>query len=164
MCYFITIGISAEKSQGLIDALREKTGTSPQRNRSILQAMGPDIATISLSQGAGCCCCWYSANKNRKQRLERKYAAKGWSKGKIDRAIAAATAGDFVGLHPEIREALAGIAESLGEFSLIIHWYNGTLDDESLKIVRGPSFTPGELRQEGGAAILEDQIVHVKRK
>src|SRR4029077_12012849 len=92
--------------------------------------------------------------------LRRKYAKRGWSQAKVERAVTQASARPqpeepFIGLRPDVRELLADLAEEVGELAIAVHWYNGDIETEKFNVVQGPRIGPPECR-EGSVLIAQD--------
>ncbi len=95
--------------------------------------------------------------RSMRRRLERK----GWSMGKIERAVTTSLAvrreQEFSGLRVRDAEALADLA-SFGDFLLVLDWYEGDVDPRP--IFRGATtrLASGELRQ--GPIELQDGVCY----
>lgn len=103
---------------------------------------------------------------NREQRLRRKYAKRGWSEAKIERAIAEAgveeqVAMSFSGLAPVVVEGLQALCASAGEAAVVVHWYRG--DTESAGLSLGQQTCRLVELPECAGRLKEDEVLIVTR-
>jgi hypothetical protein len=173
MCFFLTIGVPADNASRLEDAIPRGLAVHPVANPSILRMLPAGYRTFVLTSGS-CSCDLYraptpaiGATEDHAAKLRRKYARRGWSEAKIQRALAQAAVRPepeepFVGLRPDVRQLLARLVEEIGELALVNHWYNGDVETEEFEVVQGLKLDAAEL-QEGNACGSLDTIIFVKR-
>ena len=103
-----------------------------------------------------CSCALFSRGSD--ESVYEKYRRKGWSKAKIERAMANRKKANLhAGIHPEVRRWLADAATETGEAYLFIHW-----DSDELKYECQISMSPEELREQT-VPVKEEQLIHIKR-
>lgn len=167
MCYFITIAVREAVARGVTLAhsgegmLIERTG-----NASALAAARSGRQPL-LVTGGGCSCAWYRppasarATKDR-ARARAKYARLGWSRAKIDRALASMRRPSLPddGLHPVIVELVRAIALEHGEVGVWVHDFRGRAAAEEYAIVACERCTVAEL-QTRAAALGTDIVLEV---
>jgi hypothetical protein len=114
----------------------------PCSNESVVQAFGAAAHPYWLTSGQCSCDLVPSppsddaqpkAGPSLEVRLRRKYERRGWTKAKIDRAVAdslAASASPTLppGFRQDVAEMLSGLAKRFGRVQVIVHWFDGPLD------------------------------------
>jgi len=170
MCYFITIGVPANRS----DDVRRHVPRGMQflriQNPALAKAMGSEHETFILTTG-DCSCNLYRPpgesddnEQSRIDRLQKKYAKKGWSESKIQRAIGSrreSTALEFVGLRDNVGELLVQMTAAAGRIGIVVNWYSGLIDDEKITIREVHSTTADKLRSRGGN-LEEDTLIWLR--
>jgi hypothetical protein len=74
-----------------------------------------------FSLGVQCACDLIRRGATRSERIEKRAKREHWSRNKLQRALQGLR-DDWSGLHPEVREALAALAESIGTLSVFLFW------------------------------------------
>lgn len=168
MCYFITVGIPNTKSEAVRGEVPRGFGLEPVENKSVLAALPLGYQTFLLVSG-GCSCNLYQRAatpallSHNPDRLRRKYEKKGWSTAKIDRAIkqslpAQAKPSDFIGFRSDVTDILRSVSRNAGDFAILIHWYNGNIDDELISMDTPQRINPNQL---GDVVPEEDRLLWV---
>lgn len=106
------------------------TADLPDRLRPFGGGPEPDAAVAALFPrgdvcrrvGAWCACDLYRADAARVDRVRRTAARRNWPEGLLRRRLAAV--GDWTGLDPAVREAMAIAAERWGRAGLFLHWHD----------------------------------------
>lgn len=143
MCYFVTIGVPERHAGRIREAFSRGYQLDETKNASVLAAFPPHCAARLLTSGM-CSCDLYARPRSplsgdREQRLRRKYAKRGWSEAKIERAIAEAgveeqVAMSFSGLAPAVVEGLQALCASAGKAAVVVHWYRGDTETARLSL------------------------------
>jgi hypothetical protein len=168
MCYYITIAVRGSRAALLRESVPRGLTLSAAENRSIARHLPDEYRSFELT-AAMCACDLYhrgSAGQPRsaRKRLRKKYVKRGWSESKIERALAEATSRavrpEFAGLRPDVAEWLAATARESGPLAVIVHWYTGRTDRETVPIAGEQHVAAADLDQ-GVAAVDEDVVVWV---
>lgn len=176
MCYFITIGIPYDKTEFLENHVPRELHVSTVANETVLRHMGPGVRTYLLASG-GCSCDLFSeprgANENggdaELKRLRRKYERQGWSAAKIERALSQHTAGSdetaqlVSGLRGDVQRFLGELAESVGRVAVLVHWYEGDVEEAAFAC-RAGGIVSAEVAREERLRVGSDEIVWVGGK
>jgi hypothetical protein len=171
MCYFVTVAVPETHAERLENSVPRDLAAHPVMNASIARHLPPKYRSYVLTTGMCSCDLFFSESPIRHNgahadKLRQKYEKRGWSKAKIDRALAQASpkraSESTVGLRQDLRELLATVVEETGELGIVAHWYHGDIEAESFSVSIGPIVTPESLRT-GEPPMSEDQIVFVRR-
>jgi len=140
MCWFVTAAVPAKEEPTFRARARAaQLQTDRQENASLTRALAgvdrlpADLPLWSVTRGQCSCDLVIGASVDRKLR------------GAQARKRTAEIADAPIGLRAEVRELLGAIAELGSPLAFVIHTYSGTLD-ESFDMVKGPRFTPEEIR------------------
>ena len=168
MCHYITLIARTDDVDGLRAVMKAFGRTAaPVANPSIgkmllagerqfLTAVGCDCGTV-LGSGAE------DAAQDRAEVEAARLARKGWSRAKIERAMAASQraasrpktrARDSVELWADVLGALESRL-GLPQAGLVVHAYSGSLDDEVFDVGRREA---GAMSAEGLGAMREDEV------
>lgn len=137
MCFFITIAVP-EGSAGDVCAAWTGRGMSvaPTKNPSARAAAGAGRAPL-LVTGGGCSCAWYTRPSNADladelAKARAKYERRGWSRAKIERALAGMSrpTPPGEGLHPVVLELLGAVAARCGRVAVWVHDFSGAVERE----------------------------------
>ena len=151
----IAVGLPKSAQQNWIDRLPQPMRAWPAHYPGLSSHMG-DFEVFIVGT-VMCSCDLFKRGSDEK--LYEKYRKKGWSKVKIERAIANRKKADLhAGLHPQLRRWLAEAAMDAGEVYLFIHW-----DSDELKYEQHVSMSPEEIREQT-VPIKEEQLIRVRRK
>jgi hypothetical protein len=98
--------------------------------------------------------------------LRKKYAKRGWSRARIERAIEqskqhSTRSEDFTGLQPDCAQRLTKLCQATGILAFVAHWYNGDVDTEQFEIARPEPWACDEIVGRA-ASVKEDQLVIAK--
>jgi hypothetical protein len=173
MCFFVTIGIPDGGAADVEESVPRGFALDRVANRSVLAKLPAHYRTYLLTTG-GCSCALFSESASRVNvaaedhatQLRRKYAKRGWSEAKVERAIAQAASKldineqRFVGLRSDACELLATFAERVGALAIVVHWYDGPLDTEKFAVAAGARVEPAALH-EGHMDLVRDVMVFV---
>ena len=170
MCYFITIGVPDSAAAALKKSVARGLRLDPGENHSIAQALPTEYRTFELTSGMCSCDLYHSGSVSgfvtSDERLRKKYAKRGWSAAKIERALADGTSQpaqpEFVGLRPDVATWLAAAAGNLGPLAVIVHWYRGRTDQERIPLSSETHVSAADLAQ-GLADISKDTVVWIDR-
>lgn len=164
MCYFITVGTNEQGAEVLKRRLSDTFGASPTSNVSILNLLPPHDRTFNL--GGMCSCHLFSKSHAAPldtHKLRSKYKKRGWSEGKIERAISgklSAQKESFKGLRHDLREELCHIVSELGRLSVVVHFYSGDVESEVVPIAGKVVVDCGRLMKDEDA-VAEDMLVEI---
>lgn len=176
MCYFITIGLPEGKTEFLEHRVQRGFHIAPVANASILQQIGQDFRTYLLMSG-GCSCDLFrepptkteaerdAHTRSAKERLRHKYEKMGWSKTKIDRALAQRPKDRgtqaFVGLRGDVQRFLGELATNVSQLAILVHWYDGDVEEPRIACTQGEIVRPETLLEER-LRIGVDEILWIK--
>ena len=156
MCYYIIVAISEKETNHLNSDIPRGLRIKPISNPSINKQLPEEFVTFTVTRGE-CSCSLFDEEfkvENReesKNRLVRKYKAKGWSKAKIERALTQHISNKNIsvgGLDPEVLFYLADIAEKAEELKIITHWYTGDIESERITLSKDLRVSTDRLRHE----------------
>ena len=176
MCYFLAVAVPARDAEHL-DRIFGSTPfqVRPTDNRDLLAALPPAFAARLITTG-GCSCDLYSPpdrsrDANPAEQLRRKYAKRGWSKSKIDRAVEQAIANGPAtpmhgktplspGLRGDVVERLRELCDSAAGVVVTVHWYGGDVATERMSLTPAQACTPAQLA-ERAATMREDELLSI---
>jgi hypothetical protein len=144
MCYFLTIAVPAKHSDAARNMIPRGFDFIQTANSSIKSVLPSDYETFVLVSG-GCSCGLFGQvtvqeHQSNADRLRNKGAKKGWSSTKIDRAIEQTNSAHWrrppvlVGFRDDVVDILAKIAGNVGSFAIMVHFYQGDIDNEQISI------------------------------
>jgi hypothetical protein len=176
MCYYITIGLPANKAELLPEHVPRDLHIEQVANRSALEQMGAGYSAYLLTTG-GCSCALFgepaddagggreARARSKQQRRRRKYEKMGWSTAKIDRALCEQAthhkAEALVGLRADVQRFLGELAMQIGEVAVVVHWYDDVVQDARFTCKRGPIVLPEAALGEN-LRLNPDEIVRIK--
>lgn len=154
MCYMIAVGLPKAAHQKWLDKLPQPMRAWPAHYTGLSSRM--DNFSIFIV-GTGMCSCDLF-NRGSNENAVEKYRRKGWSKGKIERAIENRKKSNLhAGLHPELRRWLADAAVDAGEAYLFVHW-----DSDALNYEQQLSVSAEEMREQR-FHVKDEQLIHIRR-
>lgn len=167
MCYLIHLGVPTRQADSVPPGRVPRI--DPQRNASVSEAFGAGFAQFSVTDG-GCSCSLYSEPRDvgdRTAEKRKKYERMGWSRAKIERALAdSAGSGEQArghgGLREDIALLVAGFAERYGEVRLLIHAYRGSFIEERVTTLGTQTIEVAHLRAGGSAELLADTLYVIR--
>lgn len=173
MCYFISIAVRENHQTTLKSRLRSSFKLSESDNQSIKNSLNEGETLFVLSDGH-CACDLYSAptkdpRENTEEKLRAKYSKPkykklGWTKEKIGRAIADSLAkpvSTFSELREDLRWQLSDLVRDVGPVQLLVHFYAGDVEQESVEIRSKSTITCKQL-MERDELITEDSLIQIK--
>ncbi len=170
MCHYVTVGVPAEKAGYLEQAIPRGLVADPTANHSIARHLPKDYRTYLVTSGM-CSCDLFRRpvgpveQEAHRKKFHKKYQKRGWSKAKIERAMAQAAskapAVTFSGLRPDLREGLADLVGKTRELAIVVHWYNGLVETEQVPIGEAESVDVEPFRS-GQVPVQEDQLLFVQ--
>ena len=149
MCFFIAIAVPHDAAER-VRAEHTVRGMqiAPTANASARAAAGPGRVPLLVTTG-GCSCDWYkrpaeseSEAASKLAKAKARYERRGWSKAKIERALAGMTRSprhDF-GLHPVVIELLQAVARECDSTAVWVHDFAGDVEAESYTIAKRESW------------------------
>lgn len=152
VCFFITIAVPV----GVVEAVRAAHAGSglriePTANTAAIVAAGSGRAPL-LVTGGGCSCAWYAIpgavrREARAARARARYERLGWSRAKIERALAGMKRDSRPGegLHPVIVDLLRHIATPHGPVAAWVHDFHGKVETEAYAPTRRLRWSLAEL-------------------
>ncbi len=154
MCYMIAVGLSKSSQQEWLDKLPRPMRAWPSQYKGLSSHMGDfEVFIVGTSM---CSCDLFNRGSN--ENLYEKYRKKGWSRTKIERAIANRKKEElYVGLHPKFRSWLADAADDTKEAYLLIHW-----DSDVLNYKYQVSISPEEMREQT-FPVEEEKVIRIRR-
>jgi hypothetical protein len=93
----------------------------------------------------------------------RKYERLGWSRAKIERALAASEEAHSEttrpsGIRQDVAKAIADIARSVGEIRLLVHQYPGLFAEEKIVVQSTHRLHASEFEKSAHASVAEDIV------
>jgi hypothetical protein len=171
MCYLVTIGTREDRPHvGALLGADFPLTLRPSKNPSLRAAFPPEDKLYEVTFGL-CSCDLITQHKtrsaeDRRAKLRAQYDRKGWSKGKIARALADWETGHGRELEKRTEPArdliklLKTLALRPGGVRVVVHFYSGPFDSEEIALV-GASSVPVERFEVG--ALPEDTLTDVVR-
>ena len=165
MCYFVTVGVPAQSAARVSEAFGPDLRIGPTANPSVLAAL-PYGFTAHLVTNGHCSCNLYGKPRSTAdeqaaaQHLRQKYAKKGWSEAKFARAMAQVPRDRLFGLSADLVPRLQALCEVTGFVAVVVHWFSGGVEDESLTLTRGLAAGSADLPARA-AALVEDEVLYV---
>jgi hypothetical protein len=160
MCYFITIAVLEEDFEKARRVVPRGFEVLPVANLSANAGLPTGYSTFLLVSG-GCSCGLYQSDvspslKRNEVYLRQKFAKKGSSESKIDRAIEQsisnhAKSNDFLGFREDFVGILRNMALQTCRFAFLVHWYDGNVVDEKVHLEKPQTITVARL----GAVVPE---------
>jgi len=137
VCDYLTIAVPAARVDCVRPLTARRCGLQPESNRWVIGQLEPGETGLQLIRG-GCSCDFYLREQMRyeftadaEHRLRDKYAARGWSAAKIERAVGQVRNRQSrvpepapEGFRPEIANLLSDIARAVGRMRFLIHFYD----------------------------------------
>lgn len=166
MCFFLTLGIPRQRA--LPDfAFGRGFELAPTENPTILAGFPAGYTAMLVTSGM-CSCGLYApprATSSREEHLRRKYAKRGWSEAKIQRAVTQSQSAHpgpsaWSGLRLDLVDALRLTCERAGALAVVVHWYNGDIESERFTLTNTRKCALDELPALA-ARFAEDEIVLV---
>ncbi|HEY0142093.1 MAG TPA: hypothetical protein VGF48_14430 [Thermoanaerobaculia bacterium] len=159
MCYLISLGVPERHARSLRATRLPRVDR--QENPSISAMFGEELAQFSVTDGQ-CSCSLYSVpdkegDSARVDARRQKYERMGWSRAKIDRALADAERPQPArsGVTESVASTITDLAESCGEVRMIVHVYRGSFAEERVRVHETREITPADLR---GAARYDIEV------
>jgi hypothetical protein len=166
MCFYLTIAVPPHHAAGVAALVPRSLHLAAQSNRSIESQLGGRYAMFTLTS-YGCSCSLYSGvdcpvgSADIRPKLREKYAKKGWSPAKTERAVESAMSRHVDTPAQRLRaELLADIVHRSGTLLMIIHHYDGNVEDEVVPVHGRYSIEETALR-EHRAEIRVDSLYKV---
>ncbi|MEQ8765666.1 MAG: hypothetical protein RL885_17210 [Planctomycetota bacterium] len=158
MCVFLFLGVPA--TSGATPSIGSLT-VRPAENTSVLAIFGARWAVYTLTDEGGCSCALHSDRRPSEIRAaeRRRYAAKGWSRGKVDRAVEAKLSQGAVATFEEVSSWLAGLAQTLGEIALFAHAFGGATREEVVVSSGRRDWTVDDFVSEEGVIPLDVLVI-----
>lgn len=166
MCVVVTVGVAGFRGDATAPFRAAGFTTRPAINPTSA-AMPRDAVRIDVTAG-GCSCFFYSGDTPQKAEVDpdaerRKYARKGWSQAKIDRAIASRHASrpatPRIDVHAHFAEAIESLARQGARITLLAHMFSAGFD-EPFEIV-GTTQLPLQYYMKAGHYFPEDTLVTI---
>ena len=137
MCSFVSIAVPEAKRATLRSMLPREVRLLRQDNADLRALVHEDDGIFALGTSL-CGCDLFNETEPQEttpvdlHRQQVKYLKKGWSKAKIERALAQSASAQlegpsFVGIRPDVRQALAGVALHTRCLHIFVHEYRGSL-------------------------------------
>ena len=172
MCYFISIAVDEKHEATLKQKLRSSFSLSRSQNTSIRDHLNPHDASFVIAEGM-CACDLFSqpeltASADREEKLRRKYSKPkykklGWTKVKIEQAIADSLSKPnkkFIGLREDLRWHLCDLVSEVERLSIVVHFYSGDTETEEVPITMKKTITRANLR-DNDDSVVEDTLIEV---
>lgn len=149
----IAVGLPISTQQTWIEKLPPPIRTWPANYQGLSSAMSNFPVVIV---GASTCSCDLF-NHRSDENISQKYRKKGWSRGKIERAVDNRKKSNrHAGLNPELRRWLADAATDAGELFVFIHWDSDELNYEQR------IFVSAEEIREQTLQLKDEHLIQVK--
>lgn len=166
MCYFVTVAVPAKRESALGHFRDAGYALRSCANRQLAAAFPGGFKLFEVTHG-GCSCGLYAAAIQRptEEGVRAKYAKKGWSPARIERAVASkrhsGRLGDGTPLFKAFLEAVRGAATDAKRLVLFAHWYSGGTDSEVFGSLDSSAFSVAEFIESGGV-YPHDTIVDIR--
>lgn len=159
MCYYIAVAIPrsaaistphADPAEFVRRFLAHRLSVAPTASRSAASAAGTGHTPFLLTSG-GCSCGLYRAPLTiaerseaerkltaQRERKTAKYVQRGWSSAKIARALGPEPSPPpppFTGLHPDVVDIVNRLAAAVGQATVWVHEFAGSVESERYKIL-----------------------------
>jgi hypothetical protein len=129
MCYFVFLGLPSRDHAEAI--ARSGFDVREARNPSLLASFPLSDVVLVVTRGGCSCGIYWKPPKFDEEAERRKYLSKGWSPGKIQRAL--------LGKRPRppaeatsFSTALEEVTRAAGAIRILAHWFEGDIDAEGL--------------------------------
>ncbi len=165
MCHLITVAVSGA-TRDPVDAFRTVgLGAAPAVNARLRDALRAETTPLDITQG-GCSCALIQHSRSGldEDRARRRYLSKGWSQGKIERAIEdkrksweVERPGFAVSLFCQAVESIVGNG---GRLIAVSHYYEGSYKDEAVSLRGNTTVSLREFLSQSGA-LPEDTVVTI---
>lgn len=178
MCYFITVALSENKAEFLEKHVPRGLHIRRIAHQSVLQHAPHGFCAYLLMSG-GCSCALFNespkeSDGNRQvedrldqERLRRKYQKRGWSTVKTNRALrqhaTSSKASLVVGLRGDVQQFLGELAMNVEQLAVLVHWYDGDVQDARFSCKEGDVVSPKDVLGEG-LRVSPDEIVWIKTR
>ncbi len=171
MCYFINVAIHQDYDATLRARLEAEYSIVRTTNPSLIKML-PENSKAYVVIVGDCSCDLYSKpkdpeielNKIRKKYRSTKFRKAGWTEAKLERAISDSIASlkpRKNGLRPSLRNALCDIAAQAKGLSLMVHWYSGGVETESIDILEKKKLRCTDILNDDWA-VEEDKIIEIR--
>src|SRR5262245_42181488 len=139
MCYLVTVAVLGYEGDVAGVFRRHGLLATAAMNPSVRAAMPGGALALDITRGGCSCSIYMLPRRNRvldEDTERRRYAKKGWSRAKIDRAITAKKhvrerRSDETGAFASaFTSAMEEIASSGARIALVVHSYTGRFDEE----------------------------------
>jgi len=166
MCVIVTVGVAGFRGDATAPFRAAGFTTKPAINPTSA-AMPRDAVRIDVTAG-GCSCDFYCGDTPQKSAADpdaerRKYARKGWTQAKIDRAIearrSARPATPREGLDDQFAAAIGALARQGARVTLLAHMFSRNFD-EPFEIT-GTTELPLDHYMKGGNYFPKDTLVTI---
>jgi len=169
MCYFLTICFPEKFREAFLQNQSWGFDYEEQNNGSLTQHLADHWCTFEVTTGM-CSCDFFSkpvdieqeVEKFRKKHMQPKFRKKGWTPGKIERAIEdikSKPQTGFSGFRPDVRAFLAHWGNTFGILAVYLHFYHGITETESLPVLEKISRSPQQILSEN--IDCEDRLVMI---
>jgi hypothetical protein len=119
MCWHLSIAISGDAVEQLHRALPAIAPACPELDAEVtaLIANGRECFCLGLQ----CACGLFRKGASASERIRKRAKRDHWSNTKLQRALKDAR-DDWSGLHPDVRRALAAVAQEIDKVSIFLFW------------------------------------------
>lgn len=170
MCYFITIAVNEKHESTLKQKLHSSFTLMPSENPHLAICFKSQDISFVITNGM-CSCDLFTKQhliENSEENLRRKYSKSkykklGWTKAKIERAIAdslSRATKDFSGLRADLRRSLCDLVSETKRATLVIHFYSGNVETEEIPI-KGKKIVTCEDLQNNDESVDEDVLIEI---
>ena len=160
MCYFVFLGLPSRDHAEAIQ--RSGFDVREARNPSLFASFPPNDIVLVVTRGGCSCGVYWRPPRFDEEAERRKYLSKGWSPGKIQRAI--------LGKRPRpppkatsFSKALEDVIRAAGTIRVLAHSFEGDIDAERLQPCPWIKFSLHDYLAQGGH-YPEDMIVEITRE
>jgi hypothetical protein len=167
MCHFLTIAVPGKSVPEVPKAFRRKIHFAEHTNRSVTERIPSNWICFTVTSG-GCSCGFYRAPNEApddRSKLEMKYRKKGWSEGKIQRALESTNdaAARSAGLRDDVLELVTDLTNTFGEIRLSLNWYSGDIETEDFTLNDAGRISLADFRRDTTALRDETTIKNPRR-
>lgn len=153
MCWHLSVSVPAEAVAELHRLLPIDVPGRSELDSRVVAAIARNDQCFCL--GVQCACDLYRKSATTAERLRRRAGRDGWTEAKLLRALQNIHE-DWSGLRPDVREALAAVAEGCGRISIFLFWAGrgarATVYEERV-------IEPNEFRSDPGVLVENQPLV-----
>lgn len=166
MCWLIFVGVSGYRGDPMRAFAERGIAAEPTRNPAVA-VMGTSATKFAISDGHCACSLYYDSSSTKAedpQLLRKRYARKGWTSSRIERAIAARLAklqaNEKARLgRNALPEIVAALTSDKANVFLLAHYFRGSFDT-AFEVSASERVSAAAFAERGGQ-FAEDTLVTI---